>query len=75
MAHYPIAPVTPALLVWLASRNDPGTPALLAVEAPGGVEVTRADGSALSDHEAAHVRATLAAHRADGGLRMPSKKK
>ena len=74
MPTYPIAPVTPALLAWLASRSDPGTPALRAVETPGGVEVTRHDGSSLSASEDAHVRGTRAAHRAGGGLRMPSKK-
>lgn len=74
MPIYPVSHVTPALLAWLASRNDPGTPTLRAVETPGGVEVTRHDGSPLSASEEAHVRGTLAAHRAGGGLRMPSKK-
>lgn len=75
MPIYPVAPVTPALLAWLASRNDPGTPTLLARHLDDGrVEVTRHDGSPLSASEEAHVRGTIAAHRAGGGLRMPSKK-
>lgn len=38
------------------------------------VEVTRADGSDLSAAESAHVRGTVAAHRAEP-LGWPSKKK
>ena len=70
----PTLTLTPALAAWIASRCDPGTPALLVRQDGADVEVTRADGAELSASESAHVRGTVAAHRAEP-LGWPSKKK
>lgn len=65
--------LTPALADWLASRCDPGSAPLVVRQAGTSVEVTRADGSELSETEAAHVRGTVAAHRVE--LLRPMSKK
>jgi hypothetical protein len=70
----PSTPLTPALTAWLASRNDPGTPALAVRQDGAAIEVTRADGTALSAHEEAHVRGVMAAN-AVGPLAMPGSRK
>lgn len=54
---------TPGLVELLRTRNDNGTCALRVLLSRDSVLVLRADGSELSETEAAHVRAVLAAHK------------
>ena len=61
-----VARVTPALLRLLRSRHDDGARPLRVTRrhlwgAAERLEITRGDGTELSDAEAAHVRAALAA--------------
>jgi hypothetical protein len=60
-----VASVTPALVRALREQHDDGQGALRVRLDAGAVEVTRADGSELSDDEARHVAGILAAHAAE----------
>lgn len=53
---------TMALIEWLSSCNDDGSPPLVAVALDGAVYVNRYDGSEPTASEAAHIRGVLAAH-------------
>ena len=70
-----IAPVqvTQALAAWLSQAHDDGQTELSCRQRGHMLEITRADGSELSETEMVEVRALLAAHAAEPFQRGPTK--